>query len=1129
MKFAAFSHSSATEIILNNFLQKFTREDERIELAASFFKNIQTLSSFYRSDSSKAALASQFLMKIFLQKFSFYMQKNKMLLESLIECICCICSENSSWISKITDLFMDLWFKIIVNTDSLGFCEKSINLLKLYSPSLLNRTEVDCDFVYSTENVTFSVRDRLSRIIGVDCSKLTSFQVLYFLTIFTIESGKIESGVVGHIEHYLCDPQIYKNGLFSIMESIASICIRKTSRLLSVPLANNLIKSLYIKYPWTVVCIFKLLVELVSNFDDLVINESFIQQCLLLKIDFGQNYDVVFVEEAAYVENISKEASKLISRIFSLVERRAPHFAAFNLIKVLEPQSFPLTEEMSQIRDIYCKFLRSSASADVSSDISMIMYQMLSSDHKYLQFLKSWSKSLNAYSSSSKSIDPIFTKMTSTPSAKIECSVPNLENQLKSLKLIEEIKELLQTQDSLLALFMFLDSTEILPNDSISVLCYLLNTQLEIILTLLQYGSKNISLVFEKMTMKVLNRAFKFFETQGNMICENQSSKIFNNVSRPILLKVVQNMAKLKSNCSPLEQAKKEQLLDSLSLAEVLLLSKIEYLEVWHNGSSAQSFNKSSKSLISVAWSFSPRLAFKLLSLTQNANSSQLKALVLNNTELCLSLPEAADFVIESGLKNCLAHLIYWSPVAPIKAISLMGKKYQNSPLVSNYAFRSLLTFPPELVFFYIPQIVQTLRHDSLGFVDRFILEVARISRVFCHQIIWNMKANMFVDENSEVPDTIKPHLDHIIIQILQSLSKEDKEFFEREFSFFFKVTSISGILKPFIKKSKLEKKKKIDEELKKITVDPGVYLPSNPESIVVDIDYNSGRPLQSHAKAPFLATFKIKNPKSNSHEDYIWQSAIFKVGDDCRQDVLALQIISVCKAIFESFGLSMYLYPYRVVATAPGCGVIEVIPNSISRDQMGREKLNSLFEYFTFKFKFEYDNEFKAARSCFIKSMAAYSIISYILAIKDRHNGNIMVDELGHIIHIDFGFILDISPGGMGFENAPFKLTTEMIQVMGGRDSANYRYFESLCIKGYLAIRPYCDSIVSMVELMCDSGLPCFKGESTIRKLRERFRQDLSDKDAALYMKSLVDKSCENLRTVFYDSFQKKTNGIPY
>jgi phosphatidylinositol 4-kinase len=93
----------------------------------------------------------------------------------------------------------------------------------------------------------------------------------------------------------------------------------------------------------------------------------------------------------------------------------------------------------------------------------------------------------------------------------------------------------------------------------------------------------------------------------------------------------------------------------------------------------------------------------------------------------------------------------------------------------------------------------------------------------------------------------------------VSSFSPEDKVFYEREFDFFGRVTGISGTLKPFIKSPKPEKKAKIEEELRKIQVEPGVYLPSNPDGVVIGIDRKSGKPLQSHAKAPYMATFRIR------------------------------------------------------------------------------------------------------------------------------------------------------------------------------------------------------------------------------------------------------------------------------
>lgn len=601
--------------------------------------------------------------------------------------------------------------------------------------------------------------------------------------------------------------------------------------------------------------------------------------------------------------------------------------------------------------------------------------------------------------------------------------------------------------------------------------------------------------------------------------------------------------------------------IDRNRLLQLFLENEILRLMVWHNPLNESKKGKDIdgnvsklkgdaevKTMVQTAWSIDPRLALRLTERFKNVHiEEETQYLVARFSHQARNVSEALAYFVQrfdSSMIENFHHILYWKKTPVVTALTYFLPQYKNDPTLLQYAMRVLEEHPVDVTFFYIPQVVQALRTDTLGYVERFICETAKVSQIFCHQIIWNMKANTFKGDDGTEPDSLKPTLDRIMESIISSLSGEAKTFYETEFTFFDQVTNISKTLRDYLKRDKTEKKAKIAEELAKIKLLEGVYLPSNPDGTVVDIDRNSGRPLQSHAKTPFMATFKVHKEKTvhlqedmNDTEESqditrgvdTWQAAIFKVGDDCRQDVLALQLISIHKTIYESMCVDLHLVPYRVTATAPGCGVIDVIPDATSRDEMGRAKINDLTSFFLGKFGPADSVGFQKARMNFIRSMAAYSVMCYLIQIKDRHNGNIMIDGQGHITHIDFGFLFDIGPGGIKFEPNSFKLTGEMITLMGGQNSPGFRIFQELVVKGFLISRPFLKEIATCVKLMSDTQLPSFKGESTINKFIDRFKPNLSDRDAALFMQSVISNAKQNGLSLLYDEFQWVTNEIPY
>jgi len=264
----------------------------------------------------------------------------------------------------------------------------------------------------------------------------------------------------------------------------------------------------------------------------------------------------------------------------------------------------------------------------------------------------------------------------------------------------------------------------------------------------------------------------------------------------------------------------------------------------------------------------------------------------------------------------------------------------------------------------------------------------------------------------------------------------------------------------------------------------------------------------------------------------------IVKSNDDLRQEVFVMQLIRICEEAFQTAGLDLWVHSYHIVATGLSTGVIECVRNAMSFDSLkkrpgyGTDGLVGHFQRMT-EIAADPLKALNEAKQNFVSSLAAYSLMSYLFMFKDRHNGNLLLDTAGHVIHIDFGFVFGIAPGGSFSleQSTPFKLTDEMLEVMGGLGSPLFSEFVTLFCCGFLALQAHADTFFTVVEVTCrGSNLPCFDGkdhEEVLSKLRERFCPDLNKSQTVAYALDLIKFATTSYGTKQYDYFQYLSQGI--
>ncbi|CAD8062202.1 unnamed protein product [Paramecium sonneborni] len=265
----------------------------------------------------------------------------------------------------------------------------------------------------------------------------------------------------------------------------------------------------------------------------------------------------------------------------------------------------------------------------------------------------------------------------------------------------------------------------------------------------------------------------------------------------------------------------------------------------------------------------------------------------------------------------------------------------------------------------------------------------------------------------------------------------------------------------------------------------------------------------------------------------------IIKTGDNLKQEQFALQLICQFDQIFKKEGLPLQLRYYEVLSLGPDCGIIEMVKNATTIDSLQKnlQKKFTQFSDFSDFFRSFFRNNIEQALQNYVQSLVAYCLVCYFLQVKDRHNGNILLDDEGHLIHIDFGFFLSIAPGkGMEFEGkVPFKLLSDYIKVLGGVKGTLFQdHFRKLFYKGFKACQKHQNEILLLVDMMFTghgTTLPCFqKGEVALKELENRFNPRVaSDAELYVYVQELINKSLDNWRARWYDKFQYFAQGIFY
>ena len=464
----------------------------------------------------------------------------------------------------------------------------------------------------------------------------------------------------------------------------------------------------------------------------------------------------------------------------------------------------------------------------------------------------------------------------------------------------------------------------------------------------------------------------------------------------------------------------------------------------------------------------------------------------------------------------------HWVPIDVEDALELVGPNWRH-PSLRRYAVSRLAQASDEDLQMYLLQLVQAIKYDN--YIAGEKKAEKRRDR--------NQSDGEHVDLSSFLITRASNHasLANYLYWYLQIETDEEESFKADNIAMYREVLDNFLSVTPF--KETLEKQKKfigclvqlvstvkegggdrpkMIERMKQLLTDTEQFninftdfeplpLPLDPSISVCGIKPSEVTLFKS-SLMPARLTFTTET------EDYV---AIFKNGDDLRQDQLILQIISLMDKLLRRENLDLKLSPYQALATSSKHGFVQFVDAIGIADILKNRNYGSILNFFRKHNPCE-TGPYGVTADCmdnYVKSCAGYCVITYLLGVGDRHLDNLMLTKSGNLVHIDFGFILGRDPKPLP---PPMKLSKQMIEGFGdgGMNSDHYQEFKKECHTAFIILRKNASLILNLFGLMVDANIPdiALEPDKAVKKVEDKFRLDLTEEEAVQFMEYLIDKS---------------------